>query len=188
MENKTFCLLSLAFFFLSSISFSQDLTCKDFQEGVFYGYSQDVDGLKWIIIRNGNHQTEKTIKSSENKLGDTIFVNCLDKKVNLSLLTVETVDKQHFDEGLIYTIKTKDSSYVLLNCLYNSNPNLLTQKEYVVLDSIIIKNDYYSYRGVDTTSGNYWRRDGNISYIKVKSKDTIKYNMIFDDERFLTKR
>ena len=67
MENKSFCLLSLAFFFLSSISFSQDLTCKDFQEGVFYGYSQDVDGLKWIIIRNGNHQTEKTIKSSENK-------------------------------------------------------------------------------------------------------------------------
>ena len=66
MGNKSFCLLSIAFFFLSSISFSQDLTCKDFQEGVFYGYSQDVDGLKWIIIRNGNHQTEKTIKSSEN--------------------------------------------------------------------------------------------------------------------------
>lgn len=67
MGNKTFYLLSVAFFFLSSISFSQDLTCKDFQEGIFYGYTKDVEGLKWIIIRNGNHQTEKTIKSSENK-------------------------------------------------------------------------------------------------------------------------
>ena len=65
MENKTFYLLSVAFFFLSSISFSQDLTCKDFQEGVFYGYSQDLGGLKWIIIRNGNNQTEKTIDAPE---------------------------------------------------------------------------------------------------------------------------
>lgn len=158
-------------------------------------YNMRLERYFWVILvlllsiscKNLNKEKLNSLYS-ENKLGDTIFVNCLDKKVNLSLLTVETVDKQHFDEGLIYTIKTKDSSYVLLNCLYNSNPNLLTQKEYVVLDSIIIKNDYYSYRGVDTTSGNYWRRDGNISYIKVKSKDTIKYNMIFDDERFLTKR
>lgn len=65
--KKTFYLLSVAFFFLSSISFSQDLSCKDFHEGTFYGYSEDVEGLKlkWIILRSGNHQTEKTIDAPE---------------------------------------------------------------------------------------------------------------------------
>ncbi len=158
-------------------------------------YTMRLNRYFWVILilllsiscKSLNSEKSNSLYS-ENKLRDTMSVNCLEKKVNLSLLPVESVDKHYFDEGLIYTIKTKDSSYVLLNCLYNSNPDLLTQKEYVVLDSIIIKNDYFSYRGIDTTNGNYWRRDGNISYIKVKPKDTIKYNAIFDDERFLTKR
>lgn len=61
--NKVPLLLLLTFMTASLNCFSQDLTCKDFHEGVFYADSEQLDKLKWIIIRSGNHQTEKVIEN-----------------------------------------------------------------------------------------------------------------------------
>jgi hypothetical protein len=158
-------------------------------------FSIEVGYCLWTILillvsvscKNADRKKSNSLYS-ENQLIDTMSIDCLEKKVDISLLPVESVDKQSFDEGFILTVKTKDSSFVILNCLFNSSPNLLTQKGYVILDSVLMKNDRYSYRGIDSTSGKYWRRDGNISYIQVKSKDTTRYNMIFDDKNFLSRR
>lgn len=59
-------LLTVIFNFIQYPAFSQEASCADFHNGVFYGYSQDVDALKWVITRSGNHQKETTITTSEN--------------------------------------------------------------------------------------------------------------------------
>lgn len=139
-----------------------------------------------ITISCKNKKTKSsTSMYSEDQTTDTTFIDCLERTVNIGLLPIETVHHQSFSEGNIVTVKTKDSSYVILNCLFNSGPNLLAKDKYEVLDSVLMRNGGYSYRGVDSKSGKYWRRDGNISYLQVKPKDTIRYNLIFDNENFI---
>lgn len=143
----------------------------------------------FVFLFNINCKDKKTKISNsihiENQATDTTFIDCLEKRVNIGLLPIETVDHQSFSEGNIVTIKTKDSSYVILNCLFNSEPNLLAKDKYEVLDSVFMQNGGYSYRGVDPKSGKYWRRDANILYLQVRSNDTTKYNQIFDNENFI---
>lgn len=51
-------LLSVLIFFIGVISYSQNLTCKDFKEGKFYIPNKENDSIKFNIIREGNTQIE----------------------------------------------------------------------------------------------------------------------------------
>lgn len=143
-----------------------------------------------IIITGCKNKNKEMLSSSypSTELLDSTLVVCKGKIIDIGKLPIESVDRKNYEEGFIQTITTKDSSIIILNCLHNTESNLLTKKRYVTLDSILISDNYYSYRGIDTVNGKYWRRDGNVSYIHVKPQDTAKYNRIFDDINFIKHR
>lgn len=63
--SKTPFILPLTFIMAAMVSFSQDLTCEDFREGIFIADTREVKGLKWKVIRKGNQQIEQAIEIPE---------------------------------------------------------------------------------------------------------------------------
>ncbi len=67
--NTYFVSISGVFFLLFFTScFSQDLKCKDFHEGTFYGKNSGSVQIKFKIIRTGTSQIEELLEIPEELL------------------------------------------------------------------------------------------------------------------------
>ena len=83
---NTYCVSIFSVFFLLFFSscFSQDLKCKDFHEGVFYGKNSGSVQIKFKIIRTGNSQIEELLEIPEELLDE--------KKDTESLIGYEIIE------------------------------------------------------------------------------------------------
>ena len=112
-------------------------------------------------------------QSQEKNVEKTFACNGKSMTINLPKLIDE---KEHnFAEGKTELLQTKDSVFIEFYCGGNYSPITSDKSKYTVLS-----DTRTSKRGVDK-SGNYWRKDGKLSYFNCKAKDTVKYNRIFDN-------
>ncbi len=125
---------------------------------------------------------KKNHKDEEPKVKKII---CQNKAISLDLLDVKKLDTLYYEEGSVYHILTDDECSIVILC--GGNASFFNGDDYKTLTSSTKKNGSISLKGVNTSSGLYWRKDGNIGFENVREKDTIKYNRIFDNKKFITR-
>lgn len=103
--------------------------------------------------------------------------DCNGKKITISLPKIIKEQASKYTEGKAMLLITKDSVFVEFYCGGNYSSIVSNKSKYKVLTEQ--KN---SKRGIDVTTGNYWRKDGKLSYFNCKAKDTTRYNRIFDSK------
>ena len=134
--------LLLLFLIFSVCSSSQELSCRDFKNGIFYVAADEIVPFGYKIIREGNTQIE-IVQDPKNKLGEDF--------TKTSYELIEWIDDCH------YRLKYDESKMILSEYqkFLNDNNGILTEL-------IKIEGKCFYYKSTLEVDGHIQRIDGKM--------------------------
>lgn len=136
--------------------------------------------MRGILIYIIAFLTFLSCKSQEKK--PHIF-RCNNKEAKVFFPKIIKTQKEEYTEGKVKLLTTIDSVFIEFHCGGNYSPIISDTLKYKVLQGI-----GSSKRGINVSTGKFWRKKGRLGYFNCKAKDTTKYNKIFDNFEFKKNR